>query len=125
MNVADSTRLSSALEQLGYRPAPQIEAADVIVLNTCVVRQSAEEKAIGRLSSLKKIKEQRPQTVICLMGCMVGMVGDFSPLQKRFPFVGRFFSSFRYQPFDQLSIGNRTIENQRSPCCSMDNFGTE
>ncbi len=89
MNVADSTRLSSALEQLGYSPTEQIEQANIIVLNTCVVRQSAEDKAVGRLSSLKRVKQQKPQTVICLMGCMVGM-GDYSPLKKRFPFVDVF-----------------------------------
>ncbi|MHB8806223.1 MAG: tRNA (N6-isopentenyl adenosine(37)-C2)-methylthiotransferase MiaB [Anaerolineaceae bacterium] len=89
MNVADSTRLSSALEQLGYSPTEQIENADVIVLNTCVVRQSAEDKAVGRLSSLKRVKDQKPQTVICLMGCMVGM-GDYSLLKKRFPYVDIF-----------------------------------
>ncbi len=89
MNVADSIRLSSALEQLGYSPIKEIEKADLIVLNTCVVRQSAEDKAVGRLSSLKKVKEKKPQTVICLMGCMVGM-GDPSPLQKRFPYVDVF-----------------------------------
>jgi len=89
MNVADSIRLSSALEQLGYSPIKEIEKADLIVLNTCVVRQSAEDKAVGRLSSLKKVKEKKPQTVICLMGCMVGM-GDPSPLKKRFPYVDVF-----------------------------------
>ena len=89
MNVADSVRLSSTLEQLGYAPTKKIEQADVIVLNTCVVRQSAEEKAVGRLSSLKKVKQDNPQVVICLMGCMVG-VGDYTPLKKRFPFVDVF-----------------------------------
>lgn len=89
MNVADSVRLSSTLEQLGYSFTKKIEKADVIVLNTCVVRQSAEEKAIGRLSSLKKVKQDNPQVVICLMGCMVG-VGDYDPLKKRFPFVDVF-----------------------------------
>ncbi|HAF60837.1 MAG TPA: tRNA (N6-isopentenyl adenosine(37)-C2)-methylthiotransferase MiaB [Anaerolineaceae bacterium] len=89
MNVADSVRLSSTLEQLGYSPTGKIEKADVIVLNTCVVRQSAEDKAIGRLSSLKKVKQENPQAVICLMGCMVG-VGDYTLLKKRFPFVDIF-----------------------------------
>jgi len=89
MNVADSTRLSSALEQLGYSPSKKIEETDVIVLNTCVVRQSAEDKAVGRLSSLKRVKDQKPQTVICLMGCMVGM-GEYSQLKKRFPYVDVF-----------------------------------
>ncbi len=89
MNVADSQRVSSALERLGYRFSPIAEEADVIVLNTCVVRQSAENKAYGRLSSLKPLKEKRPGLVINLMGCMVG-VRDYSPLKKRFPFVDVF-----------------------------------
>lgn len=89
MNVADSVRLSSTLEQLGYAPTGKIEKADVIVLNTCVVRQSAEDKAVGRLSSLKKVKQDNPQAVICLMGCMVG-IGDYTPLKKRFPYVDVF-----------------------------------
>lgn len=56
MNVADSHRLASALEKMGYEPTRQPHHADVIVLNTCVVRQSAEDKAIGRLSSLRPLK---------------------------------------------------------------------
>jgi tRNA-2-methylthio-N6-dimethylallyladenosine synthase len=60
MNVADSQRVASALEHLGYRPVQRADEADVIVLNTCVVRQSAEDKAYGRLSSLRPLKQQRP-----------------------------------------------------------------
>ena len=56
MNVADSQRLASALEKLGYQYSEIIEEADVIVLNTCMVRQSAEDKALGRLNSLKPAK---------------------------------------------------------------------
>jgi tRNA-2-methylthio-N6-dimethylallyladenosine synthase len=89
MNVADSLRVSSALEHLGYRPVHQAEAADVIVLNTCVVRQSAEDKAYGRLTSLRPLKLQRPDLVINLMGCLVGIKGH-ELLQKRFPFVDVF-----------------------------------
>ena len=58
-------------------------------LNTCVVRQSAEDKAIGRLSSLKPLKTKNPDLVINLMGCMVG-VKDNPKLKKRFPFVDVF-----------------------------------
>jgi tRNA-2-methylthio-N6-dimethylallyladenosine synthase len=89
MNVADSQRVSSALERLGYQLTRQAEAADVIVLNTCVVRQSAEDKAYGRLHSLRPIKEQRPQLVINLMGCLVGVKG-YEKLKQRFPFVDVF-----------------------------------
>ncbi|MBN2146428.1 MAG: tRNA (N6-isopentenyl adenosine(37)-C2)-methylthiotransferase MiaB [Anaerolineales bacterium] len=89
MNVADSQRVASALERIGYETTRQAEDADVIVLNTCVVRQSAEDKAYGRLTSLRPLKEQRPDMVINLMGCMVGVKGH-EHLRKRFPFVDVF-----------------------------------
>lgn len=89
MNVADSQRVSSALEKLGYRPAPRIEHADVIVLNTCVVRQSAEDKAYGRLTSLQPLKQERPGLVINLMGCLVGVKGH-DRLREQFPYVDVF-----------------------------------
>ena len=57
MNVADSRRVASALEGLEYQPTDRAEDADVVVLNTCVVRQSAEDSAVGRISSLKNIKK--------------------------------------------------------------------
>ncbi|MBN1370674.1 MAG: tRNA (N6-isopentenyl adenosine(37)-C2)-methylthiotransferase MiaB [Anaerolineaceae bacterium] len=89
MNVADSQRVSSALEHLGYTQTSQAEEADVIVLNTCVVRQSAENKAYGRLNSIKPLKERNPNLVINLMGCLVG-VRSHDVLKKRFPFVDVF-----------------------------------
>ncbi len=89
MNVADSQRVASALEHLGYHDTPRPDDADVIVLNTCVVRQSAEDKAYGRLSSLRPLKLQRPDLVINLMGCLVG-IKNGARLKARFPYVDVF-----------------------------------
>lgn len=89
MNVADSQRVGSALEHLGYTLTQQPEEADVIVLNTCVVRQSAEDKAFGRLSSFKPLKEKNPNLVINLMGCLVGVRGA-EKLKARLPYVDVF-----------------------------------
>ena len=89
MNVADSQRVASELERLGYRPTPVAEQADVVVLNTCVVRQSAEDRAHGRLSSLRPLKEQRPDMVLNLMGCMVGVKGS-AELEQQYPYVDVF-----------------------------------
>ncbi len=89
MNVADSQRVSAALEQLGYRLTSRAEEANVIVLNTCVVRQSAENKAYGRLHSIRPLKDRNPNLVINLMGCLVGVKG-YDQLKKRFPFVDVF-----------------------------------
>jgi tRNA-2-methylthio-N6-dimethylallyladenosine synthase len=86
MNVADSRRLASALEKMGYEPTNSPNDADVIVLNTCVVRQSAENKAIGRLSSLRPLKTKNPDLVISLMGCLIGVRGN-TRIQERFPWV--------------------------------------
>jgi tRNA-2-methylthio-N6-dimethylallyladenosine synthase len=89
MNVADSQRVGSSLEHLGYSFTEKIEEADVIVLNTCVVRQSAEDKALGRLSSLLPLKRQNPNLVINLMGCLVGVRGA-EKLRERLPYVDVF-----------------------------------
>ena len=89
MNVADSQRVASALEHLGYHASPKAEEADVVVMNTCVVRQSAEDKAYGRLTSLNKIKKYRPELVINLMGCLVGVKGNVK-VAERFPYVDVF-----------------------------------
>ena len=89
MNVADSQRVGSALEHLGYTFTGKAEEADVIVLNTCVVRQSAEDKAYGRLSSLRPLKEKNPTLVINLMGCLVG-INNAEKLRPRFPYVDVF-----------------------------------
>jgi len=89
MNVADSQRVGSSLEHLGYTFTDKPEEADVIVLNTCVVRQSAEDKAIGRVSSLAPLKKKNPNLVINLMGCLVGVRGA-EKLRARLPYVDVF-----------------------------------
>ena len=89
MNVADSERLSRALSELGYEETGVVEESDLIVLNTCVVRQSAEDKALGRLNSLKPLKAANPNLIIALMGCLVGIRGN-AALEKRYPWVDAF-----------------------------------
>ncbi|MFM8875617.1 MAG: tRNA (N6-isopentenyl adenosine(37)-C2)-methylthiotransferase MiaB [Anaerolineae bacterium] len=89
MNVADSQRVGSSLEHLGYSLTENPEEADVIVLNTCVVRQSAEDKAMGRVTSLSPLKKKNPNLVINLMGCMVGVRGA-EKLREKLPFVDVF-----------------------------------
>jgi tRNA-2-methylthio-N6-dimethylallyladenosine synthase len=89
MNEADSGRVAAELDGRGYIPATDPKDADIIVLNTCVVRQSAEDRAIGRLWSLKPLKDHDPARVIALMGCIVGIRPSRS-LVERFPFVDVF-----------------------------------
>ena len=91
MNTADSQLLASELERLGYSAATDPDAADILVVNTCVVRQQAEDKAFGRLAMLNELKQEQPDKVIGVMGCLVG-VRDPLALRKRLPYVDVFMS---------------------------------
>lgn len=91
MNEADSDRLASEMEKLGLRATPERADADVLVLNTCVVRQGAEDKAMSFLHWLKPLKQERPNLVVGVMGCLVGVRGN-TPLRQIFPWVDVFMS---------------------------------
>ena len=104
MNKADSERLESAMSQMGLSSTASRKDADVIVLNSCVVRQSAEDRAIGMLTSLKPLKEQHPEKVIALMGCMVGPKTE--PLEERFPYADLFMRPQQFEPLIEL-LGDR------------------
>ena len=107
MNVADSQRVSSELEKLGYHFSDNHRDADVIVLNTCVVRQSAEDKATGFLWSLKPLKQAKPDKVIALMGCMVGVRGG-GKLVKAFPHVDVFMPPSEPGPLVDFLLARET-----------------
>ena len=104
MNVADSERLAAALEQLGLQPAGRPDDADVIVLNSCVVRQGAEDKVISNLGAMAPLRKASPGRILALMGCMVGpKTGD---LERRFPNVDVFMRPQQYGPLLDL-VGER------------------
>ena len=104
MNTADSERLASALEQMGLEAAESAKDADVVVLNSCVVRQSAEDKVVGNLGAVSRLKRQDPDRVIALMGCMVGPKSD--QLARRFPYVDVFMRPQQFEPLLDL-VGER------------------
>jgi len=89
MNYADARRVATELEKIGYQSTETLEEADVVVLETCTVRQQAEDKAYGKLSSLKPFKETKPGATLAVMGCVVGVRGN-QALEERFPYVDVF-----------------------------------
>ena len=104
MNKADSAYVSSYLEQLGYSPTTSAEEADLIVLNSCVVRQSAESKVVNKLNALKGLKRRSPDCKIALTGCLVNSRAD--ELRGRFPHVDLFLKP------QQWEVLYRWAENQ-------------
>ena len=94
MNRAETDRLGSFFEELGYQATDAAEKADIIVLNSCMVRQSAENRVINKLRNLKSRKKTHPKTVIAVTGCLVD--SDTDQLRKTFPYVDHFFKPGEY-----------------------------
>ncbi|WP_061994748.1 tRNA (N6-isopentenyl adenosine(37)-C2)-methylthiotransferase MiaB [Clostridium sp. ATCC 25772] len=87
MNEEDSEKLSGGLKPLGHERTDKKEEADVIVYNTCCVRENAEQKVEGNLGALKKLKKEKPETVIAITGCMMQQEGMAEDIIKKFPYV--------------------------------------
>lgn len=89
MNEAESAKVEAMLAQVGYARTEREDEADVIVLNSCVVRQAAEDKVAGKIGSLVRAKRNKPDLRIAVTGCMV--TGQEKSLHDRFPHVDLFF----------------------------------
>jgi len=113
MNEADSRHLASQLEALGYTPTPKTADADLIVINTCVVRQQAEDKIYTRLRFLEQLKHKRPDLLIAIMGCLVGTKPN-PELNSRFPFVDVFMPPSDTRPLLQHLRGRDNTEVARA-----------
>jgi tRNA-2-methylthio-N6-dimethylallyladenosine synthase len=117
MNVADSNHVAAELEKIGYGPTDALDDADVVVINTCVVRQAAEEKAQGKVGSLKPWKQARPDRAIALMGCMVG-VKPSPQLLAAYPHVDVFMPPSEASPLTnflrQAEIDAEMMEIERA-----------
>ena len=97
MNKAESQRIASYLDSAGYHEVKSPREADLVVLNTCVVRQSAEDKVLGMLGQLKGIKREHPDIRILVTGCFVD--SHVEDLKKRFPHVDFLFKPGAYADF--------------------------
>lgn len=93
MNVRDSETLAGILESKGYCPTPQEEKADLIILNTCCVREKAENKVYGKLGHLKALKEKRRELIIAVCGCMPQQPGVGEEIRQKAPFVDLIFGT--------------------------------
>ena len=106
MNQADSLKLAAGLEKIGYAPAEDPERADLAVVNTCAVRQHAEDRAYGRLHQLRQRRERGEQLQVAVMGCMVGPEGDSqrAALGQRFPWVDVWARPQQFEPVIEAAL---------------------
>ncbi len=87
MNERDSESIAGMLEQMGMVHAPVREDADLILYNTCCVRENAENKALGNVIWLKELKKVKPELMICVGGCMTQEKGMAAMMKARYPFI--------------------------------------
>ncbi|HET8524129.1 MAG TPA: tRNA (N6-isopentenyl adenosine(37)-C2)-methylthiotransferase MiaB [Thermomicrobiales bacterium] len=101
MNEADSAKVAAMLQEVGYQPTQREEDADIVVLNSCVVRQAAEDKVAGKLNSLIRLKREKPDVSLVLTGCMVTKQQE--KLREVFPHVDLFFDPSDFDKMQQVA----------------------
>lgn len=87
MNVHDSEKIAGILEKMGYTSCEAVENADVVVFNTCCIRETAEQKIYGHIGQLKKLKRKKPNMIIAVCGCMSQQEGVADAIRKSYPYV--------------------------------------
>lgn len=103
MNVHESEKLAGILRANGYTDeCPTAEEADIVVFNTCCIRENAENHAMGNIGALKKVKRARPQMLIAVGGCMTQQPDAAQRLRKKFPFVDIVFGTHNLDEFGAL-----------------------
>ena len=112
MNVHESEKIAGILRRVGYEQAPSIEKADIIVFNTCCIRENAENHAFGNIGALKKMKKQNPRLIIAVGGCMTQEKGKTEVLKEKFPFIDIMFGALNFEDLETLIIRKKQ-ENKR------------
>lgn len=106
MNLYDSGLIESLFEKEGFQPSDSPEDADVILVNTCAVRAHAEQRALGRINSLRKLKSQNRNLKICVVGCMAKRLGE--TLMSSIPFIDFVVGPDNYRKLPNLIKNSRT-----------------
>lgn len=102
MNVHESEKIAGILRRLNYEQGNGIEDADIIVFNTCCIRENAENHAFGNIGALKKLKKEKPNLLIAVGGCMTQEKGKTDILKKKFPFIDIMFGTLNLEELEEL-----------------------
>lgn len=110
MNVHDSEKIAGILSSLGYDAAEAVEDADVVVFNTCCIRETAEKKIYGHLGQLKKLKKKNPSLIVAVCGCMSQQENVAESIRQSYPFVDIVLGTGNLQ---MLGEAVETVKKQR------------
>lgn len=110
-NVSDSEKIKGMLSLMGYEFTQNREDADIIIFNTCAVREHAEDRVFGNVGALKALKKKKPHLIIILCGCMMEQPHIADKIKKSFPFVNLVFGTHSLTHFPELIY--RTITEEK------------
>ena len=95
MNEHDTENLLGMVSSMGYDMVEEAEGADLIIFNTCAVRENAELKVYGNLNILRKLKEKKPDLIIAVCGCMMQQKHVVEEIKNKYPFVANSYLILR------------------------------
>ena len=101
-NVSDGEKLKGMIVKSGFSLTDDEASADLIVINTCAVRENAHERVFGRLGELGHLKKNNSELIICVCGCMVQQEHIAEKIKKTYPFVSLVFGTFAYSDFYRM-----------------------
>ena len=102
MNLHESEKLAGILSSRGFAPCNESEDADIIVFNTCCIRENAEKRAEGNIGALKQLKKRNKNLIIAVGGCMTQQKGRAEALRDKFPFIDIIFGTHNLEEFGTL-----------------------
>ena len=102
MNEHDSETIAGMLSERGYEAAAERDEADVVIFNTCSVRENADKRFFGTLGQLKKIKERNPEFTVCVCGCMMQQQHIIDSIKSKYPWVDVIFGTHNIHQFPEL-----------------------
>jgi len=124
MSERDAGTLTEITRHFGYSPSDDLETADLVIVNTCCVRESAENKILGKIGELKKLKERNLNVKIAITGCMVQQPGALERLQKRAPHVDIWAGTHNLHDFSALlqrvEQGEKVAEVWQEPKATLE-----
>ncbi len=102
MNLHESEKLAGILVSLGYEAAEDEKSADIIIFNTCCIRENAEDRAEGNIGALKNLKKIKKDLIIAVGGCMTQQKDYAEKLYEKFPFIDIIFGTHNLEDFKEL-----------------------
>ena len=102
LNVHESEKLAGVLQKRGFLPADKLEDADIIVFNTCAIREGAEDRVFGNVGALKKLKKEHKEKIIAVCGCMTQQKAKAEKLYQVFPFIDIIFGTSNLHKFEEF-----------------------